>query len=83
MIKYTGQLRGSHELFQIYALLHFFFFHFTIDVLNLKLCFATDVLRGRVRYPSLAPFCSHADLNLLMKFLYFTGKKRPVPRIRD
>ena len=24
-----------------------FFFHFTIDVLNLKLCFATDVLTER------------------------------------
>ena len=50
------------------------FFHFTIDVLNLKLCFATDVLteRGQVRYPSLAPFF-HSDLNLLMEFLYFTG----------
>ena len=44
MIKYRGQLRGSHELFQIYALQHFIFFHFMIDVLNLKLCFATDVL---------------------------------------
>ena len=25
----------------------FFFLHFTIDVLNLKLCFATDVLTER------------------------------------
>ena len=32
------------------------FFHVMIDVLNLKVCFATDVLRGQVRYPSLAPF---------------------------
>ncbi len=69
MIKYRGQLRGSHELFHITL-----FFHFMIDVLNLKLCFATDVLteRGQVRYPSLAPFF-HSDLNLLMEFLYFTG----------
>ena len=43
------------------------FFPFTIDVLNLKLCFATDVLtESQVRYPSLVPF-------FLMEFLYFTG----------
>ena len=42
-------------------------FHFMIDVLNLKLCFATDVLtESQVRYPSLVPF-------FLMEFLYFTG----------
>ena len=50
-----------------------------IDVLNLKLRFATDVwyltdvwLRGQVHYLSLAPFF-RSDLNLLMEFLYFTG----------
>ena len=45
MIKYRGQLRGSHELFQIY--IYNTFFHFMIDVLNLKLCFSTDVLTER------------------------------------
>ena len=35
------------------------FSHFMIDVLNLKLCFVTDVLTERsVRYPSPAPFFS-------------------------
>ena len=29
-----------------------------IDVLSLKLCFAIDVPRGQVRYPSLAQFFS-------------------------
>ena len=48
MIKYRGQLRGSHELFQINIwVITLLFFHFMIDVLNLKLCFATDVLTER------------------------------------
>ena len=50
------------------------FFHFTIDVLNLKLCSATDVLT--VRSGSLSELGSilfHSDLNLLMEFLYLTG----------
>ena len=46
MIKYMGQLRGSHKLFQIYMGYNTCF-HFMIDVLNLKLCFATDVLTER------------------------------------
>ena len=43
-----------------------------IDVLNLKLCLATDVLtvRGQVRYPAEpGSIFSHSDLNLLMEFL--------------
>ena len=71
MIKYRGQLHGSHELFQIYGLQHF---HFMIDVLNLKLRFATDVLTersGSLSEPGSIFF--HSDLNLLMEFLYFTG----------
>ena len=50
------------------------FFHFTIDVLNLKLCFATDVLTersGSLSEPGSIFF--HSDLILLMEFLYFTG----------
>ena len=50
------------------------FFHFTIDVLNLKLCFATDVLTersGSLSEPGSIFF--HSDLNFLMEFLYFTG----------
>ena len=50
------------------------FFHFMIDVLNLKLCFATDVLTersGSLSKPGSIFF--HSDLNLLMEFLYFTG----------
>ena len=43
------------------------FFHFTIDVLNLKLCFAT----GSLSEPGSIFF--HSDPNLLMEFLYFTG----------
>ena len=50
------------------------FFHFMIDVLNLKLCFATDVLTERSGSLSeLAQFFFYSDLNLLMEFLYFTG----------
>ena len=48
--------------------------HFTADVLNLKLCFATDVLTersGSLFEPGSIFF--HSDLNLLMEFLYFTG----------
>ena len=44
-----------------------------IDVLNLKLCFATDVLTersGSLSEPGSIFF--HSDLNLLMEFLYFT-----------
>ena len=50
------------------------FFHFMIDVLNLKLCFATDVLTersGSLSEPGSIFF--HSDLNLLMGFFYFTG----------
>ena len=85
MIKYRGQLRGSHKLFQIYGLYHFFSFflffliktkfHFMIDLLNLKLCFATDVLTersGSLSEPG-SIFFFQSDLNLLKKFLYFTG----------
>ena len=49
-------------------------FHFMIDVLNLKLCFATDVLTersGSLSEPG--SIFSHSDLNFLMEFLYFTG----------
>ena len=45
-----------------------------IDVLNLKLCFATDVLTersGSLSEPGSISY--HSDLNLLMEFLYFTG----------
>ena len=50
------------------------FFHLMIDVLNLKLCFATDVLTersGSLSEPGSIFF--HSDLNFLMEFLYFTG----------
>ena len=50
------------------------FFHFMIDVLKLKLCFATGVLTersGSLSEPGSVFF--HSDLNLLMEFLYFTG----------
>ena len=46
-----------------------------IDVLKLKLRFATDVLNeSQVRFAisGLALF-SYSDLNLRMEFLYFTG----------
>ena len=59
------------------------FFHFMIDVLNLKLCFATDVLTersGSLSEPGSIFY--HSDLNL-MESLYFTGQKRPVLHIRD
>ena len=52
-----------------------FFFHLMIDVLNLKLCFATDVLTeksGSLSEPG-SIFFFHSDLNFLMEFLYFTG----------
>ena len=52
-----------------------FFFHFMIDVLNLKLCFATDVLTerpGSLSEPG-SIINIHSNLNLLMEFLYFTG----------
>ena len=45
-----------------------------IDVLNLKLCFAADVLTdrsGSLSEPGTIFF--YSDLNLLMEFLYFTG----------
>ena len=72
MIKYRGQLCGSHKLFQIYANMGYntFFFHFMIDVLSLKLCFTTDVLTersGSLSEPGSIFF--HSDLNLLMEFL--------------
>ena len=62
-----------------YNLFFFFFFYIfffisTIDVLNLKLCFATNVLTersGSLSEPGSIFF--HSDLNLLMEFLYFTG----------
>ena len=45
-----------------------------IDVLNLKLCFATDVLTERLGSLSEpGSIIIHSDLNLLMEFLYFTG----------
>ena len=50
------------------------FFHFMTDVLNLKPCFATNVLTersGSLSEPGSIFF--HSDLNLLMEFLYFTG----------
>ena len=68
MIKYRGQLRGSQELFQIYIWV-ITLFHFMIDVLNLKLCFATDVLTersGSLSEPG-------SIFSILMDFLYFTG----------
>ena len=77
MIKYRGQLRGSSSCFKYMG--YNTCFHFMIAVLNLKLCFATDVLTERSG--SLHFF--HSDLNLLMEFLYFTDKIKPVPRIRD
>ena len=49
--------------------------HFTTDVLNLKLCFATHVLTersGSLSNPG-SIFFPHSDLNLLMEFLYFAG----------
>ena len=58
-----------------YNTFFFFFLHFTIDVLNLKLCFATDVLTegsGSLSEPG-SNFFFHSDLYLLMEFLYFTG----------
>ena len=79
MIKYRGQLRSSHELFKymgyttFFSSLFSFFLHFTIDVLNLKLCFATDVMTegsGSLSEPGSIFF--HSDLYLLMEFLYFT-----------
>ena len=45
-----------------------------IDVLNLKLCFATDVLTersGLLSEPGSIFFRSETDLNLLMEFLLF------------
>ena len=68
MIRYRGQLRGSHELF------YNNFSHFMINVLNLKLRFVTDVLTersGSLSEPGSIFF--HSNLNLLMEFLYFTG----------
>ena len=52
----------------------YFFFHFMTDVLNLKLCFATDVLTeksGSLSEPGSIFF--HSDINFLMEFLYFTS----------
>ena len=59
-----------------------------IDLLNLKLCFTTDVLTersGLLSKPGSIFFHFEFDLNLLflMEFLHFTGKKRPVPPIHD
>ena len=73
MIRYRGQLRGSHELFQIYGLYNFS--HFMIDVLNLKLRFVTAFCSdGEVRFVIRAWLhFFHSNLNLLMEFLYFTG----------
>ena len=50
------------------------FSHFMIDVLNLKLCFVTDVLMdrsGSLSEPG--SIFIHSNLNLLKEFLYFTG----------
>ena len=48
-----------------------------IDVLNLKLCIATDVLTdrsGSLSEPgSIFSILYISNLNLLMEFLYFTG----------
>ena len=49
-----------------------------IDVLNLTLCFATDVLTERAGSLSepgsiFLIIFFHSDLNFLMEFLYFTG----------
>ena len=46
MIRFRGQLRGGHELFRRYGI-YIKKSHFMIDVLNLKLRFATDVLTER------------------------------------
>ena len=49
------------------------FSHFMIDVLNLKLCFVTDVLTersGSLSEPRL--HFVHSNLNLLKEFLYFS-----------
>ena len=73
MIRYRSQLCGSHELFQYYTGYNTFS-SFMIDVLKLKLRFATDVLTERsdsFSEPGLIFF--HSDLNFLMEFLYFTG----------
>ena len=72
MIRYRGQLRGSHELSFRYMGYNFFS-HFMIDVLSLKLCFVTDVLTersGSLSEPGSIFF--HSILNLLREFLYFT-----------
>ena len=48
--------------------------HFMIDVLNLKLCFVTDVLTersGSLSEPGSTDFV-HSNLNLLKEFLYFS-----------
>ena len=48
------------------------FSHFMIDVLNLKLCFVTDVQTersGSLSEPGSIFF--HSNLNLLKEFLYF------------
>ena len=50
MIRYRGQLRGSHELFQIYMGYNNFS-HFMIGVLNLKMRFVTDVLTESTAVP--------------------------------
>ena len=50
------------------------FSHFMIDVLNLKLCFVTDVLTersGSLSEPG--SIFLNSNLNLLKEFLYFTG----------
>ena len=50
------------------------FFHFTIDVLSLKMCFAADVLTersGSLSEPG--SIFSHSDPNLPMEVFYFTG----------
>ena len=44
-IRCRGQLRGSHGLFRYMDYNNFS--HFVIDVLNLGLCFVTDVLTER------------------------------------
>ena len=51
--------------------------HFMIDVLNLKLCFVTDVLTersGSLFEPGsiFFIFFFHSNLNLLKEFLYFS-----------
>ena len=58
------------------------FFHFMIDVLNLKMCFATDVLTersGSLSEPGSVFF--HSDLNLLMAFIFILLVRKGLFRV--